>query len=188
MQGNELNLTAALLDWQQAADDPDVVSSIYSQLRALAHQALEAERGDHTLQPTALVHEAFIRLSESPTPRWANRQHFFAVAAKVMRRVLIDYARARMTQKRGSGAAALPLTELGLPTPLRPPEMIALDDALSALEGDSPRRAAIVELRFFGGLSLDEAAEVLGCSRATVVREWRLTRAWLFLELELDEA
>ena len=187
MDDSKHSLTDALLNWQKAAEDPELVDSIYRQLRALANQALQAERSNHTLQPTALVHEAFIRLSERSTPRWANRQQFFAVAAKIMRRVLIDYARARLTKKRGEGIEAQTLTDVGLPSPLRPAELLALDDTLTALERENPRRAAIVELRFFGGSSLDEVAEVLGCSRATVVREWRLTRAWLYLELKQDD-
>jgi RNA polymerase sigma factor (TIGR02999 family) len=144
---------------------------------------MAGERPGHTLQATALVHEAYLRLVAGEAPRWEDRAHFFAVAARVMRRLLVDHARARRSAKRGSGARPLPLTAAlavaEAPSPA-PADLLALDGALTALADLDPRKAEVVELRFFGGLTLEETAHVLGISPATVVVEARLARAWLF--------
>lgn len=159
----------------------ELMSLVYDELRQLAGAQMRLER-HRTWQPTALVHEAFLRLSDGPRVQWQSRRHFFAVAARVMRRLLVDRARRRNAAKRGGGAP-LPLPEGPLPGAVRDEELLALDEALAALHRLDPEKGWIVELRFFGGYSLDETAEVLGCSRATVVRQWRVARAWLYRAL-----
>lgn len=156
---------------------------VYGELRRLAARFLEGERKDHTLQPTALVHEAFLRLVGGAVPRWQDRVHFFAVAAQVMRRLLVDHARARRTDKRGGGVRPLPLTaalDIGSPDAGDPELLLALDGALVELAVHDPRKARIIELRFFGGLTIEETAEVLDIATSTVILEARLARAWLF--------
>lgn len=156
--------------------------TVYHELRRMAGHAMRGERLGHTLQPTALVHEAFVRLVGDPVS-WASRQHFFAVAATTMRRVLIDYARTHDSQKR-QGGVRVDLDSVLLFTEDRAPEMIALDRALQKLEAVYPRACRVVELQFFAGMNPEETACVLDVSSKTVQRDWKLARAWLHAELE----
>jgi RNA polymerase sigma-70 factor, ECF subfamily len=157
---------------------------LYRELRRLAEAAMRAERASHTLQPTALVHEAFLRLAQDQG-RFESRAHFLGVAARAMRRVLVDHARGRNAQKRGSGTTLVTVNDLDdLPQPASEDvDLVALDDALSRLTLLDARQALIVELRFFGGLSVEETAAVVGVSERTVKREWQVSRAWLRREI-----
>lgn len=169
---------------QQAMEQ--LVPLVYDELRRLAAEYMRRERTGHTLQPTALVHEAYLRLMEQRNPSWRNRAHFFGAAAGIMRRILVDHARGRAAAKRGAGAVTLSLeeaAEAGGPSEKRDVDMVALDQALDRLGELDAQQSRIVELRFFGGLSVREAAEVLHLSPATVKREWTVARAWLFREL-----
>ena len=155
---------------------------VYDELHRLASRQMRGERAGHLLQTTALVHEAFIRLQGADTD-WRGRLHFFAVAARVMRRVLVDFARAQKSNKRGGFATHLAIDEALLPSPRSAVEMILLDDAIETLSSFDQRKARVVELRFFTGLTIDETAEVLKISHATVERDLKLARAWLIREL-----
>jgi len=156
----------------------------YAELRALAARYVRGERRCSDLQPTAIVHEAYLRLCESGEISWRDRGHFIAFAARTMRQILVDHAREMMAAKRGGGAEPLTLGAALEVAEMRPPELVALDEALAELAALDPRKVAIVELHFFAGLSFDEVAEVLGISRPTVFREWSRTRVWLFRALE----
>lgn len=190
--GSEENLaggsevTELLAAWEQG--DPEALRRlghlVYDDLRAIAAAQMRGERRDHTLQPTALVHEAFLRLSEQRRRQWKERRQFFAVASRLMRQVLVDHARARNAEKRGGDATHVEVTSLdALPGPPEVFDVLALDDALNRLAALQPRLAKVVELRFFGGLEVEETAELLGCSPRTVKRDWSLARAWLVREL-----
>jgi RNA polymerase sigma factor (TIGR02999 family) len=158
---------------------------VYTELRRLASRNLRRERPDHTLQTTALVHEAYMRLVDQRRVEWQDRAHFFAIAARVMRQVLVDHARRRNADKRGGAEDALPLDEaLAVGAEELPVDLVALDEALGRLEALSARQARVVELRYFGGLSVEETAEVLGVSPATVKNDWAASRAWLRRQLE----
>ena len=160
---------------------------VYDELRRLAQGYLEGERGDHTLQATALVHEAYIRLVDWKNVSWQNRAHFFALAAQVMRRILVDYARAKKADKRGGGLTNLALEEaVGFPEQ-REIDLVALDDALKTLARLDPAQSRIVELRFFGGLTIEETAEAMRISPATVKREWTLAKALLHKTIVLGK-
>jgi RNA polymerase sigma factor (TIGR02999 family) len=160
-----------------------LVSLVYPELRKLAHRYMKRERPDHTLQATALVHEAYVRMFGSEPIAWQDRAHFFAVAAQQMRRILVDHARQLAAEKRGGNQIRVSLTDLnGLPEK-RDQNLVALDDALTCLEALDPRASRVVELRFFGGLTEKEAAEVLGVSVSTIRRDWEFARAWLFDQL-----
>jgi RNA polymerase sigma factor (TIGR02999 family) len=159
---------------------------VYDELRRLADRYLHRERADHTLQPTALVHEAYLRLIDQRVS-WANRAHFFGVAAEMMRRILIDHARSRQAVKRGSAGIKLSLDDVLEITEEKAADLIALDEALKALAEFDAQKARIVELRFFGGLSIEETASVLGLGTATITRQWRLAKAWLYHELSKDD-
>ena len=165
---------------QEALDK--LLPLVYTELRRIANNYLHKERSDHTLQPTALVHEAYLRLIDQNVS-WQNRAHFFGVAAEMMRRILIDHARKHQAQKRGSGGIKLALDEAIDVADERASDLIALDEALKALAEFDPQKSRIVELRFFGGLSIEETAEVLGIGTATVIRQWRLAKAWLYDEV-----
>jgi len=157
---------------------------VYEELRRLAAHYMKRERRDHPLQATALVNEAYLRLIDVPQVQWQNRAHFFAMAARLMRRILVDSARARDYQKRGGGALMLSLDE-ALAIPAEPGgDMVALDEALTALAAVDPRKSQVVEMRFFGGLTLDETAEALHVSRDTVKRDWTMAKLWLLRELD----
>lgn len=161
----------------------EVLPLVYSELRALANRALSHERPGHTLQSTALVHEAYLRLVQQDNVEWQNRAHFFAVAARMIRRILVDHARARRTTKRGSGMPKLALDEALGVAEQRDWELVALDDALNRLAELDEQQSQVVELRFFAGLSVEEAAEALGISTATVKRDWATAKAWLVREV-----
>lgn len=157
---------------------------IYDELRRLAHRHLRRERRDHTLQSTALVHEVWLRLVDQKQAKWRDRAHFFAIGSQMIRRILVDHARAQHREKRGGGATMLVLDEaIDLPRQ-RGLELIALDDALQDLARLDARQSQVIELRFFAGLSIDETAEALGISKATVHRDWITGRAWLLRELD----
>ncbi|MFI5175465.1 MAG: sigma-70 family RNA polymerase sigma factor [Terriglobia bacterium] len=179
-----------LLDWSKgdkAALD-ELVPLVYGELHRLAHHYMGVEHSGHTLQTSALINEAYLRLIDIQRMRWQNRAHFFAVAAQLMRRILVDSARGRQYAKRGGGAQKISLDEampLGRETSA---ELIAVDDALKDLATLDARKSQIVELRFFGGLSIEETAEVLGLSAATVKREWQRAKAWLHLALNKENA
>ena len=159
---------------------------VYRELRQLADRYLRRERSDHTLQATALVHEAYLKLIDQQNVRWQNRAHFFGVAAQAMRRILVDHARGHMAAKRGSGGVKLSLDDVVVVSDEKAEEMVALDDALNRLHEIDPQKSRIVELRFFGGLSIEETAEVLGIGTATVIRQWRMARAWLYGQISAD--
>ena len=173
------------------ASDPSVVDSVlpvvYAELKALARSKLRGERSDHTLNPTALVHEAYVKLAGQARTDWKNRAHFFGVAAQAMRRILIDHAKARQAQKRGSGEAMATFDEGAVVQASRADDLVALDHALSELADRSARECRAVELSVFVGLTHEEIAEVLGVSVPTVRRDLRLARAWLTRHLQNDE-
>jgi RNA polymerase sigma factor (TIGR02999 family) len=179
----ERDITAILKDWSggDRAALEKLMPVVYEELRRLAAAHLRSERSDHTLQPTALVHEAYLRLADQRSVEWANRAHFFSIAARIMRRILVDHARRKKALKREGAALRITLAEASAED--RGPELLALDTALTSLEALDPRQARIVELRFFGGLSVEETAEATGISTATVKREWRTARAWLRREI-----
>lgn len=161
-----------------------LIPVVYGELRALASRYMSLERPGHTLQPTALVHEAFMKLVDQRRVKWSGRAHFFGIAAQAMRRILVDYARRRKAERRGGGGRDLTLLDDQAQTLADPLSLLALDDALLELAEVDARAARTVELRFFGGLSVDEAAEVLGVSAPTVKRDWRYAKAWLYRRLE----
>ncbi len=165
----------------------DILPLLYSELRGIAAKYARGERAGHTLQATAIVHEAYLRLIDLRDVEWQNRNHFLGTAARVMRRVLVDHARERNRAKRGSGQRPVTLAEAAEVTRGKPPDLVALDDALNALEEVDPQLVATVELRFFAGLRIDETADFLGISPATVTRRWRRAKAWLYDELCADD-
>jgi len=153
---------------------------VYEELRRLAHRYLSRERTDHTLQSTALVHEAYLRLAGQNPPQWQNRAHFFGIAAHIMRQILVEYARGRSAAKRGGNALTLTLDDAVALPQQTDVDVIALDKVLGELSGFDPQQGRIVELRFFAGLTIEDISEVLGISPATVKRDWVTARAWLF--------
>jgi RNA polymerase sigma factor (TIGR02999 family) len=157
---------------------------VYNELRRVAQRYLQRERSDHTLQGTALVHEAYVRLLGDDAPHWQNRAHFFAVAAQVMRRILVEHARSRHAAKRGAGVCKVTLSAAESFSGRSDVDVIALDDALKTLAEMDPQQSQVVELKFFAGLSNEDTAEVLGISASTVKRDWNTARAWLFRELD----
>ena len=178
-------ITQLLVAWSngdRAALD-ELVPLVHAELRRLARSYMRAERQAHTLQTSALVNEAYLRLVEQKQVRWQNRAHFLAIAAQLMRRILVDYARRRQYQKRGGGALQVTLSEAESLGDERAPDLVALDEALKSLAEIDPRRSQVVELRFFGGLSIEETAEVLKVSPTTVERDWTIARAWLHKSL-----
>ena len=179
---NPTELLLAWSDGDHAALD-QLVPLVYGELRRIARLHLGRERTGHSLQPTALVNEAYLRLIDIKRIEWQNRQHFFAVAARVMRRLLVDSARARRVHKRGGGVEKAPLDEALVISNEPQRGLVELDDALSALAAVDARKAQVVELRYFGGLSVEETAATLEVSTATVMRDWRLAKVWLLREL-----
>jgi RNA polymerase sigma factor (TIGR02999 family) len=179
-------VTDLLHDWSagDATALDHLMPLVYQELHRAAEQYLRKERDNHTLQPTALVNEAFMRLVDQNRVTWQNRSHFVAVSAQLMRRILVDHGRRRTADKRGSGSATIAIEE-GMDWPeTHDLDLVALDEALTALAAVDPQQSKVVELRFFGGLSVDETAEALGISASTVKREWRMARAWLLRQLE----
>ncbi len=180
------DLTLLLQDWRhgnQAALDK-LVPLIYAELHRLAHIYMTRERPGHLLQTSALINEAYLRLIDARKVEWQNRAHFFAIAANLMRRTLVEFARTRGASKRRGELHKISFRESFIPSPESNPDLIALDDALNALAAVDPRQARVVELRFFGGLSEEETAEVLGVSRLTVIRDWKSAKLWLLHELK----
>jgi RNA polymerase sigma factor (TIGR02999 family) len=178
-------ITKLLQGWQggDGAALDALVPVVYKELRRLAHYELRKERPDHTLQSTALVHEAYFRLVGRDLPQWEGRTHFFAIAAKLMRQILVDYARRRRASKRGSGVCMLTLDDAMAMPQGKDVDVVAVDDALNTLAEVDPRQSRVVELRFFAGLSLEETSEVMGIATATVQRDWTAARAWLHREI-----
>ena len=179
------DVTTLLLAWRQgdeAALD-ELIPLVYQELRRMAHRYLAGQRTGHTLQTTALVHETYLHLVDCRQVRWQDRTHFLAVSAKLMRRILVDYARSRNAHKRGGAAQPLSLDESLDFAPQRGPDLVALDDSLEALAKIDSRKSKVVELKFFGGLETAEIAEVLGVSQQTILRDWKLAKVWLLREL-----
>jgi RNA polymerase sigma-70 factor (ECF subfamily) len=178
-------VTQLLVAWShgdRAAMDR-LLPLVAAELHRLAHRFMEREPAGHTLQTTALVNEAYLRLVDASQVAWQDRAHFFAVSATLMRRILVDFARSRRYQKRGGGVVTICLDEAVVPVPPQSMDVIALDEALERLSAFDPRAARIIELRFFGGLTVDETAEVIGVSARTVKHEWATAKVWLFGEL-----
>jgi len=170
---------------QKAADR--LLPMVYDEFRALARHYLGQERLNHTLQPTALVHEAYMKLVDQTRVDWQGKSHFFAVAAQAMRRILVDHARSRQRDKRGGGRARVALDEAVALSPQKDEDVLALDEALERLAKLDPRQAKVVELRFFGGMNVEEVAQALGVSKRTVEGDWTFARAWLSRELRDGE-
>ena len=182
-------VTDLLRAWRNGDDQAldRLTPLIYDELHKIAEQALRRERRNHTLQTTAVMHEAFLRLIDQKRVDWQSRNHFFAVAAKIMRRILVDYARRHHAEKRGGEAVKLSLDNMDAPAVVRAAGLIALDDAMKSLEARDRRKARVVELRFYGGLSIEETAEALDIHEATVKRDWEFAKAWLHRELSREE-
>jgi RNA polymerase sigma factor (TIGR02999 family) len=183
--GSRAHVTELLLEWgggDRAALD-ELVPIIHEELRRLARHQMRGERDNHTLQTTALVNEAFLRLVDLRRIQWQDRAHFLALSARLMRRILVDHARSRSYQKRGAGVANVTLDETLVASPERGIDLVALDDALEVLARVDARKSQVVELRFFGGLSVEETAEALKVSPETVTRDWRLAKVWLLREI-----
>jgi RNA polymerase sigma factor (TIGR02999 family) len=179
------DVTRLLLAWSQGDESAlqNLIPMVYRELRRLAHRYMSRESPAHTLQTTALIHEAYQRLIDTPHVGWQDRTHFYAVCAQLMRRILVDYARSRRYQKRGGGIQLAPFDEMLIAPSERGRDLVALDEALTALATVDPRKAQVVELRFFGGLTADETASVLKVSSDTVLRDWKMARVWLLREL-----
>jgi len=184
-ESNPPNITQLLAEWQhgdQSALD-ELYSLVYDELHRLARRYMSRERKGHTLQTTALINEAYVRLVGQKNVHWANRSHFFAISAQIMRRILIDHARRHAYAKRGGGAQQVSLEEAAVVTPDQSGELLRLDEALKSLAEMDPRRSQVVELRYFGGLNNEEIAGVLNVSENTVTRDWNMARAWLYQQL-----
>jgi RNA polymerase sigma-70 factor (ECF subfamily) len=181
------NLTDLLLEWREGDKTAldKLTPLVYDELRRIAHRYVRRERNGHTLQTTALVNEAYMRLAGERKIEWENRAHFFAVTARIMRHILTDYARRRSYAKRGGEALQVSLAEAYVMSQERAAELIVLDEALAELAKLDPRKSRVVELRYFGGLSLEETAEVLEVSLMTVRRDWRAAKAWLFRSMKV---
>ncbi len=182
---SQQRVTELLAQWSNGDNAALVVLTplIYEELRRLAHHQMAGQRSDHTLQTTALVNEAYLRLADQTNPNWQDRAHFFAVAARAMRQIVVDYARSYQSQKRGGGALKIELDEAALVSPGEAKEIVELHEALEELATLDSRKAEVVELKYFGGLNYDEIAEVLKVSKITVRRDWEFARAWLHREL-----
>lgn len=189
MHSRPEKVTQLLLAWSEgdrgALDR--LIPLVHDELHRLACRYMEGERSGHVLQPTALVNEAYLRLVECQKVRWQNRAQFFGISAQLMRRVLVDFARAGRLKKRGGGAIFVSFREELLSSPGPGPELVALDDALKALAALDARKSNVVELRFFGGLSVEETAAAMEVSRETVLRDWKLAKAWLLRELKREK-
>lgn len=187
---NTHDVTQLLLKWSQGDRQAmeELLPMVYRELQKIAHRYLNKERGEHTLQTTALVHEAYLKLIDQTRVQWQNRAHFFGIAAQAMRRILVDNARQRLADKRGAGAEKISIDDKEIDiSDEKASNLIELDFALKKLAELDPNKSRLVELRYFGGLSLEETAEVLGVSRPTVIRQWRLAKAWLYKEISGGE-
>jgi len=175
-----------LIDWSNGDEDAlqRLIPLVHDELRRVARRHMARERAEHTLQATALVNEAYMRLVDVQRVKWQNRAHFFAMSARLMRRILVDFARSRGYKKRGGGAQQVSLHESAVVAPEPGADLVRLDEALTALAALDRRKAHVVEMRFFGGLSVEETAEALHVSRDTVMRDWKLAKAWLHRELK----
>jgi RNA polymerase sigma factor (TIGR02999 family) len=182
---SQQRVTDLLTRWSDGDDAAlaQLTPLVYEELRRLAHRQMGRERPDHTLQTTALVNEAYLRLADQTNPRWQNRAHFFAVAARAMRRILVSYARSNRAQKRGGGAVKIELDEAAILSPEQSNEIVDVHEALEKLGRLDERKARVVELKYFGGLNHDEIAEVMKISAITVRRDWVFAKAWLHNEL-----
>ena len=178
-------VTRLLAEWSQGNDAAltELTPLVYEDLRRLAHHYMDTQRPDHTLQTTALVNEAYLRLADQTNPNWQTRAHFFAVAARAMRQILVNYAKSYRSQKRGGGALKIELDETALVSPAESTAIVDLHEALKRLATLDPRKGEVVELKYFGGLNYDEIAEVLKISPVTVRRDWEFAKAWLYTEL-----
>ncbi len=180
------DITALLVDWSKG--DKAALDKLFPlverELHRLAHSYMRKERSNHTLQTTALVNEAYLRLVDQRDTRWQNRAHFFGIAAQIMRRILMNYARDRQRIKRGGGAIQMSLSETDVVSVTKVSELLALDEALDRLAAIDKRKAKVVEFRYFGGLSVEETAEVLDVSSITVTRDWNMAKAWLAREIQ----
>ncbi len=178
-------VTQLLDDWRRGNQSAltALTPLVYEDLRRLAHHYMNGQRPDHTLQTTALVHEAYLRLADQTNPSWQTRAHFFAVAARAMRQILVNYAKSYRSQKRGGGGLKVELDEAALVSPGQSKEIVDLHEALDRLTTLDARKAEVVELKYFGGLNYDEIAEVLKISPVTVRRDWEFAKAWLYTEL-----
>jgi RNA polymerase sigma-70 factor (ECF subfamily) len=181
-------VTELLLAWASGDESAlgQLVPLVHAELRRIARRQMRRERDGHTLQTTALVNEVYTRLVDLTRVRWQDRAHFFAMSSRLMRRVLVDHARSRNYQKRGGRAVRVTLSHALHAADGREPDIVALDDALEALAAIDDRKSRVVELRFFGGLSVAETAEAIGVSPETVMRDWRMAKAWLLRELRRD--
>ncbi len=181
-------VTQLLVAWSNGDETArdELMLLVYQELHRLAHQYMKRESPGHTLQTSALVNEAFVKLIDQKDVQWQNRAHFFGIAAQLMRRILVDHARCRQYLKRGGGARHVSLEEVAIVSQERAADVVALDDALTSLAAVDARKSQIVELRFFGGLSIEETAEVLAVSPGTVMRDWTLAKAWLRREMTSD--
>jgi RNA polymerase sigma factor (TIGR02999 family) len=179
-------VTQLLTDWRGGnnAAFTELTPLVYGDLRRLAQHYMSGQRPDHTLQATALVNEAYLRLADQTNPSWQNRAHFFAVAARAMRQILVDYAKSYRAQKRGGGAVKIELDEAALVSPEQSKEIVSLHEALENLATLDSRKAEVVEMKYFGGLNYDEIAEVLRLSPVTVRRDWEFARTWLYTHLQ----
>jgi RNA polymerase sigma-70 factor (ECF subfamily) len=188
-QDSHEGITQLLLAWSEGDRGAleQLMPAVYGELKCLARRHLAGERG-HTLQATVLVHEAYLKLIDQHSVTWQNRAHFFAIAARLMRRIVVNHARTRNAGKRGNGAAPLNIDDIDVLADDQSIDLLALDDALSRLARVDPRQGEIVELRFFGGLSIEEIATALAISTGTVKREWRTAKAWLHKEIARDHA
>src|SRR5207248_8735173 len=178
-------VTELLAQWSHGDDAAlaELTPLVYEELRRIAHRHMGGQRPDHTLQTTALVNEAYLRLADQTNPNWQSRAHFFAVAARAMRQILVSYARSNRAQQRGGGALKVQLDEVTIVSPEQSQEIVDLHEALERLATLDSRKAQVVELKYFGGLNHDEMAEVLKISRVTVRRDWEFAKVWLYTEL-----
>ena len=183
---SQQRVTDLLVRWSHGDDAalPELTPLVYEELRRIAHHHMAGQRPDHTLQTTALVNEAYLRLADQTNPNWQSRAHFFAVAARAMRQILVSYARSNRAQKRGGGAVRIELDEAAILSPEQSKEIVDLHEALERLAALNSRKARVVELKYFGGLNHDEIAEVMKISTVTVRRDWMFAKTWLYDELQ----
>jgi RNA polymerase sigma-70 factor (ECF subfamily) len=188
MAPSQKSITQLLIEWRDGDETAlnRLMPLVYEELRRLAHHYMRRERPGHTLQTTALVNEVYLRLVDHKGMQWQNRAHFYAVAAQAMRRILVDHARSRNYLKRGGNVKMIRLEEAATVVQKQAADLVALDDALSELAAIDPRKSQIVEMRYFGGMSVEETAEVLGVSPVTVMRDWSTAKAWLLRAMSPD--